>query len=150
MLEWFPGARFVHIHRHPHHVFRSTQHYWDTAVWYSYLQKPDRSKLDSEILSRYRTLHDAFHAQRDLIPAERFHELSFTDLESDPIASLRIIYQNLGLPHFETLRPTFEAYLASQSSYRKNQFTPLPPETLKLVNQYAKTELDLWQYSPNP
>jgi hypothetical protein len=150
LLKWFPDARFVHIHRHPHDVFRSTQHYWDTAVWYSYLQKPDRSKLDSEILRRYRTLHDAFHAQRSLIPAERFHELSFTDLESDPIASLRTIYQNLGLPHFETLRPTFEAYLASQSSYKKNQFSPLPPATIKLVNEIVKPELDLWQYSPNP
>lgn len=150
LLKWFPDARFVHIHRHPHDVFRSNQHYWDTAVWHTYLQKPDRSKLDSEILRRYRTLHDAFHAQRPLIPDERFHELGFTDLEADPIASLRCLYQQLGLPHFETLLPTFEAYLASQSSYKKNQFTPLPPATIKLVNQHAKPELDLWKYSPDP
>lgn len=150
LLSWFPDARFVHIHRHPHHVFRSNQHYWDTAVWYTYLQKPDRSKLDLEILRRYRTLHDAFHAQRPLIPADRFHELSFTELETDPITSLRTIYQKLGLPHFETMLPTFEAYLAAQSSYKKNRFTPLSAETIEKVNQHAGPELDRWQYSPNP
>jgi hypothetical protein len=150
LLDWFPDARFVHIHRHPHQVFRSNQHYWDTAVWYTYLQKPDRSKLDLEILRRYRMLHDAFHAQRPLIPADRFHELSFTELESDPISSLRTIYQKLGLPHFESLLPRFEAYISTQASYQKNQFAPLSADTIDLVNQHAGPELELWQYPAGP
>ncbi len=150
LLDWFPDARFVHIHRHPHQVFRSNQHYWDTAVWYTYLQKPDRSQLDREILQRYRMLHDAFHAQRPLIPEHRFHEISFNQLEADPLATLRAIYQQLGIPHFETVQPTFEHYLAAQSSYRKNRFTPLPPETIAMVNQHAGPELERWNYSPHP
>ena len=92
LLELFPDARFVHIHRHPHDVFRSTRHYWDTAVWYTYLQKPDRSQVDDEIIARYRALHDAFHEQRSLIPEGRFHELSFDALEADPVSSVREIY----------------------------------------------------------
>src|SRR4029079_7311557 len=39
LLETFPEARFVHIHRDPYTVFRSTQHYFDTAIWYTYLQR---------------------------------------------------------------------------------------------------------------
>ncbi len=150
LRELFPDARFVHIHRHPHEVFRSNQHYWDTAVWYTYLQKPDRSNLDLEILRRYRAMHDAFHAQRPLIPAGQFHELSFDELESDPIAALRSIYQNLDLPHFETLLPVFQGYLSSQASYQKNRFSPLPAATLELVNQHAGPELALWKYDPAP
>ena len=103
LLDWFPDARFVHIHRHPHQVFRSNQHYWDTAVWYTYLQKPDRSKLDLEILQRYRMLHDAFHAQRSLIPDGRFHEISFNELEANPLSTIETIYQKLDLPSFESL-----------------------------------------------
>jgi len=147
LMEWFPGARFVNLHRHPHEVFRSNQHYWDTAVWYTYLQKPDRSKLDLEILQRYRTVMDAYHEQRPLIPDARFHELAFTELESDPMGSLEAIYENLGLPGFEERRPTFQSYLDAQKSYRKNRFTPLPDDTRKLVNEHARPEFERWGYS---
>jgi omega-hydroxy-beta-dihydromenaquinone-9 sulfotransferase len=150
LLDWFPDARFVHIHRHPHQVFRSNQHYWDTAVWYTYLQKPDRSKLDLEILQRYRMLHDAFHAQRSLIPEGRFHEISFNELEANPLSTIETIYQKLDLPRFESFKPTLETYLTAQSSYRKNQFTPLPKEIIEMVNHYTAPELKLWNYSPNP
>lgn len=149
LLELFPEARFIHIHRHPHDVFRSTRHYWDTAVWYSYLQKPDRSRLDAQILQRYRTLYDAFHAQRSLIPAGRFHELSFADLESNPLASVGRLYEELALPHFDTLLPTLETYLASQSSYKKNRFTSLDAPTRKLVNEACAPEFTRWDYDPN-
>jgi len=150
LMEWFPGARFVHIHRHPHEVFRSNQHYWDTAVWYTYLQKPDRSQLDLEILRRYRTLFDAFHAQRPLIPADHFCELGFAELERAPLQSLEMIYQKLSLPGFERALPAFEAYIASQSGYRKNRFKPLPDHAVRLVNEHARPELERWNYHANP
>jgi len=36
LLDVFPKAKFVHIHRDPYEVFQSTQHYYDTAAWYIY------------------------------------------------------------------------------------------------------------------
>ena len=53
LLEMFPDARFVHIHRNPYDVFRSTRHYFNTAIWYTYLQRPDRSTIDDGIMERY-------------------------------------------------------------------------------------------------
>jgi hypothetical protein len=149
LLEMFPDARFVHIHRHPHDVFRSNRHYWDTAVWYSYLQKPDRSQLDSHLLDRYRKLHDAYHMERPLIPPGRFHELSFHELETDPLTALQSIYEKLDLPHFKTVQPTFEKYISSQSSYRKNRFDALDDITREMVNEACRPELELWNYDPD-
>ena len=149
LLEMFPDARFVHIHRHPHDVFRSNRHYWDTAAWYTYLQKPDRTQLDSQLLGRYRTLHDAYHAQRPLIPPGRFHELSFQELETDPLSALRSVYEELDIPDFNTLQPTFEKYISSQSSYRKNRFDPLDDATRAMVNEVCRPELELWNYDPD-
>ena len=150
LMDWFPGARFVNIHRHPHEVFRSTRHYWDTAVWYTYLQKPDRSKLDEEIMLRYRHVMDAYHEQAPQVPAERFHELAFTELESDPMGSLERIYDQLSIPDFEELRPIFQNYIDQQKSYRKNRFTALPEETLAMVNRHAQPEFERWNYDPQP
>lgn len=44
----------------------------------------------------------------------------------------------------------FQYYLSAQSTYRKNRFTPLPPETIAMVNRHTEPELKLWNYSPNP
>jgi len=150
LLELFPEARFVHIHRHPHDVFRSNRHYWDTAVWYSYLQKPDRSTVDDGIIRRYRLLHDAFHTQRPRVPDDRFHELSFHDLDSDPVATVRRLYDQLALPDFETFRPALEAYLGTLKGYRKNRFDPLEPALAERLAEAWRTEFELWNYDPHP
>ncbi|MFT5108878.1 MAG: hypothetical protein ACI8XO_004815, partial [Verrucomicrobiales bacterium] len=149
LLELFPDARFVHIHRHPHDVFRSTRHYWDTAVWYTYLQKPDRSQVDDEIIARYRALHDAFHEQRSLIPEGRFHELSFDALEADPVSSVREIYSKLSLPGFADYQPELERYLTSLGSYKKNQFKPLGRAVVERLADAWRPEFDRWNYDPH-
>ena len=68
LLELFPDARFVHIHRDPYRVFQSQRHYFDTATWYTYLQRPEVERIDEGILRRYTTLYDAFFADRPMIP----------------------------------------------------------------------------------
>ena len=100
----FPDARFVHIHRHPYQVFRSCRHYYDTATWYSYLQKPDTSLIDDRIIRRYTRLHDAFFAERDLIPEGRFHEIRFDDLERKPMATMQIALSKTGPQRIRCLR----------------------------------------------
>lgn len=149
LLELFPDARFVNIHRHPHDVFRSTRHFWDTAAWYSYLQKPDRARVDDEIIRRYRTLHDAFHAQRNLIPSDRFCELSYADLDSDPLGSIRTIYEQLALPGFDEMCPGLESYLSTLSSYKKNRFEPLEEGIVERLAQEWQPEFEHWGYDPH-
>jgi omega-hydroxy-beta-dihydromenaquinone-9 sulfotransferase len=150
LLEIYPDARFVHIHRHPHDVFRSNRHYWDTAVWHTYLERPDRSDVDDGIIRRYRLMHDAFHEQRSLIPPGRFHELSFQELETDPIASLDSIYKKLDLPDFAEFRTNAEAYLATLGGYRRNRFEPLDPALAdRLASEWSR-EFTLWNYDPYP
>jgi len=150
LLEMFPDARFVHIHRHPHDVFRSTRHYWDTAAWYTYLQKPDRSRVDDEIIGRYRALHDAFHQQCTLVPVGNFHELSFDGLERDPINSVRSIYEALSLPGFGKFLPELEAYVGTLKGYRKNRFEPLDSEIAERLSEAWAPELERWNYEPKP
>jgi hypothetical protein len=149
LLECFPDARFIHIHRHPHDVFRSARHFWNTAVWYTYMQKPDRSRLDEEIIQRYRTLFDAYHDQRPLIPDGRFRELAFSELESDPLSSVGTIYESLGLTGFDRFQPTLEAYLGTLKDYRKNRFEPLDAPTRQRLADAFQREFELWDYDPN-
>ena len=148
LRETFPGARFVHIHRHPYRVFRSFQHYYDTAVWYSYLQRPDRSTVDARILERYSRMYDAYFAQREELPPGQLHEVRFEELEERPLEVLREIYEALDLPDFDEARPDVAAYLETLTGYRKNAFQPLPEDTRRAVYDAWKPTFDAWGYEP--
>jgi hypothetical protein len=146
LLELFPGARFVHIHRHPLDVFRSFRHYFDTAGWYTYLQRPDLGALDDHIIERYTALHDAFFEQRSLIPRGQFHEVRFTELERDPVAQLKQTYTALGLNGFDRLQPKLEREVAALAGYRKNAFPPLAPDLRDKVVAAWRRSFKEWGY----
>jgi hypothetical protein len=146
LLEMFPDARFVHIHRNPYTVFQSFRHYFDTATWYSYLQRPDVTGIDDRILRRYNVLFDAFFAERNLIPEGRFHEIAFESLERDPMGEMEELYQKLDLSGFDRLRPKLQRYVNSLSNYRKNQFIDLDPLMRRKVALAWERSFVEWHY----
>lgn len=120
LLEMFPNAKFLHIHRRPEEVLQSFRHYYDTAMWHTYLQRPDRSRIDDEIFQRYRTLYGAFFRDRPSIPAGNFHEVGFEQLERDPMGTVREIYRTFSID--DRALPKIEAYVGTLKGYEKNQF----------------------------
>src|SRR5262249_27497532 len=68
LLDLFPNARFVHIHRNPYAVFQSTRH-WLPASWpWFHLQRPNHQCLDERILQVYREMDKVHFEERHLIP----------------------------------------------------------------------------------
>lgn len=125
ILEMFPDAKFVHIHRRPEEVLVSFRHYYDTAMWHTYLQRPDRSRVDDEIFQRYRDLFTAFFGDRDLIPRGNFHEVGYEELERDPIGTVKGIYEALSIDGADRALPKIQAYADTLKGYEKNRFTPV-------------------------
>ena len=147
LLELFPDARFVHIHRHPYEVFQSCRHYHDTATWFTYLQRPDRQRIDDDILARYQRMYEAYFRDRELIRDDRLHEIRFEDLERDPMGELRNLYGKLALGDFSETEPAIRSYLDSISSYRKNRFSSLDESAKEKVAIAWKRGFDEWGYS---
>lgn len=147
LLALFPQAKFVHIHRHPYRVFQSMQHYFATAGWLTYLQKPDLQGCDRAILRRYRILYDAYFAQKDLIPAGQFHEIGFSDLEQDPIGRVREIYRAFNWPLSEAFDLRLREYLNLRQDYRKNAFPPLSLSVKQQIHREWERAFLVWGYS---
>jgi hypothetical protein len=61
---------------------------------------PSEQELVDWIVSQYRTMYNAFFAERDLIPPGDYHEIGFEDLERNPLEQMRLLYQALSLPDF--------------------------------------------------
>jgi hypothetical protein len=146
ILDVFPDARFVHIHRNPYAVFVSTQRLYQTSVPRAYLQNPDVVDYDSSILRHYSTLYEAFFEERELIPPGRYVELCFEELEQDMVGQVEKVYGGLGLPGFRTMLPRLEGYVKSISQYQRNRYPSIPEELCQKVNQAWSRSFEEWGY----
>lgn len=133
ILEMFPDARFLHIHRDPYRVFQSQRHFFDTAGWYTYLQKPDLSVIDAGILSRHEAMYDAYFDDLPLVAKDRIHEIRFDALEADPVGEIRKAYVQLSLDDFRSFEPKLQSYVDSLKGYKKNSFADLDLATKATV-----------------
>jgi omega-hydroxy-beta-dihydromenaquinone-9 sulfotransferase len=146
LLEVFPDARFVHIHRDPFAVHQSTQHMLRSVLPWVALQKPDLDNLSERCIRDYKEVYDAFFEERSLIPKGRFHEIGFEDLEREPIKQLRHLYAALDLPDFATAEPAITRYLESLGHYKKNVFPEMDEGTRKRLGREYQRCFEEWGY----
>jgi hypothetical protein len=146
LLELFPAARFIHIHREPYTVFQSTRHLNEVLTRSLQFQRPDPADADAAIIRRYRLLYDAFFEERSLIPCGQFHELGFETLESDPIGSIERCYAALGMPGFVNLLPRLEEYVLTLAGYRKNEYGALPASVRDEIGRHWRRSFEEWGY----
>ena len=147
LLDLFPEAKFVHIRRNPYDVFPSMRHTFRAIVPWIALQRPVEAGLDDRIVREYREVYDAFFEERGLIPASRYHEIAFEDLEKDPVGQMRRLYEALSLPDFTAVESALRQYVASLSGYKKNAFADLPAELkTRLAHEWRRC-FDEWGYS---
>ena len=122
LLQLFPNAKFVHIHRDPVTVFQSTRRTFEIMVTWHNLQRPDVTDLDDWLIRLYRVMYDAFFEDRSLIPRGNYAEIAFEQLERDPVSEIRKIYQTLNLPDFAPFESSLQKYVDSLAGYKKNTF----------------------------
>ena len=85
LLEVFPDARFVHIHRNPDVVFQSARHTLLKMMDFFTLQHHPQD-VEERTIRLYLEMFDAFIEEKRLIREDRIHFVRFEDLERDPIA----------------------------------------------------------------
>ena len=146
ILQAFPEARFVHIHRDPFAVFRSTRHLHRAVAPYFRFQRGGCFDAEDRITATYTEIYDAFFEEKGCIPPGRFSEVGFEDLEREPVAAVRSIYDGLGLPGFDELRPRLEGYLGTLAGYRKNRPEELSSATRRRLSLPWSRSFDAWGY----
>ena len=88
----FPDARFVHIRRDPYKVFISTVGLLKAVrPVFGFQLAPGAVDTDA-VLDTYRTMYDAYFADRELVPPGQLIEIAYEDLDRDPLGQLRAIY----------------------------------------------------------
>jgi hypothetical protein len=147
LLAMFPDARFVHIYRDPYAVFRSTQRQTRVSLRTMGLQHLDEKYIDEMVIRRFTIMYDAFFEERSSIPEGRLHELSFEDLEKDPVGQVKRIYDSLDVPGFDAMRPSLQRYVDSNATYRKNAYSDLAPSLRQEVGRAWRRNFEVWGYA---
>ena len=144
LLELFPDAKFVNIHRHPHAVFQSSVHTAKKAMPYWTLQAHEQSV--DQTFKDSAEIFDAFFEQRHLIPPENFCEIAYEQLDQNPIEQLRHVYETLDLPDFNFVEPRIRDYTLSLKGYRKNSFPELSNDIRERLAREWSRCFEEWGY----
>ncbi len=134
LLELYPDAKFIFLHRNPYQVYKSTIHLFNKLVESQYLQTISQQELHDLVLYNYRTTHQKYLEEKKLIPSKQLFEVSFDELENG-LSCIENIYKALDLPDFSTVKSKIQNYLDSLKDYKKNTFVDLPPEIKQNINK---------------
>ena len=145
LMDLFPEAVFVHIVRDPYRVYQSMRNMYRKVMPGQALQSFEWEKIDGWVLSAYRDLMAKYLKDRSLVPEGRLVEIRYEDLDADPLATLRCLYQGLELPAFELAQPRIESYLNTLGVFEKNRFS-YPDEVIHSVNEHWGFAIEAFGY----
>jgi omega-hydroxy-beta-dihydromenaquinone-9 sulfotransferase len=126
ILEMFPNAKFVHIHRHPYEVFASTLHMRAHTDWENFFHLPD---VDPDLVRRHQTLalgqriFERVAEDRALIPEGNYFEIAYRDLVGHETETVERLYHDLQLPGWDRAAPVLEQYVSGLAGYKRNKLT---------------------------
>lgn len=143
----FPRAKFIHIVRHPHAVYRSNMHLAEHGWAVFQLQDAGGGEtFASRLLDNYYDQERAFYDAAQQLPADDVAEVRFEDLEQDPLGEVRRVYDQLKLEFTPELQRRLENYLASIAGYKKNRFARLPGDQRQEIDAKMGDFAARWGY----
>jgi len=146
LLEMFPEARFVHIHRNPYAVFQSSRWTSMQSSRKQRLQRRNSESFDDRVLRQYRQMYELFFEERRLIAPGHFHEVGYEDLEKDPVREVRRLYETLQLPPFADVENAVRCYVDATAGYQKNVFPELPLDLRERIAREWRPCFEEWNY----
>ncbi len=147
LLELFPDARFVYIHRDPYAVFSSSLHLRRTMYMENSFIEPTEENLYQDTLETLDTCLKTYEETRHMIPEKNLVEIRYSDLEAHPVEQMQRVYETLGFEGWERMQPIFEREAQAMSEYKKNRFI-MDDETRQMIYSRLKDFFDKYGYDP--
>jgi hypothetical protein len=117
----FPGAKFIHIVRHPYALYPSTVRLWQSLDAVQGLQMPTGHGLNEYVFECLTRMYRGFDDQRQRIDPAAICDVRYEDLVADPVGETSKIYDQLGLGAYERVHEKIAAFVAAQKDYKTNK-----------------------------
>lgn len=126
LLELYPNARFVYIHRDPAAVYGSTLKLWKRLSDTQGLQLSKFTHLDARVQDEFSEMMDALERDIATIPEGHLHIVNYAELVADPVDQMRKVYETLGLQGFENAAAGIESYFENRADFQVDQYQLTP------------------------
>ncbi|MCB9673833.1 MAG: sulfotransferase [Alphaproteobacteria bacterium] len=144
LLEMFPNAKFVYIHRHPYEVFASTLHMRSHTDWENFFQVPEETweqQREQQTLLLGQRIFDRYVEDRTLIPAENLIELKYEELCGNEMEVLESLWSQFELPNWAGAERVLSEYTAGLEGYKRNALK-IKPKQKEAVAEYWKSAFE--------
>lgn len=123
LLEMFPNAKFVHIHRHPYEVYASTLHMRSHTDWENFFQIPEQDwdvERKRQTLQLGQRIFERVIEDRALIPRENFVEIRYEDLCGNELSWIETIYRQFKYDNWPATKAALAPYVDGLKGYKRN------------------------------
>ena len=145
LIRLFPDARFIHIVRNPLDSIPSTIHMWSIVQRQNSLNRNTCKPSVEEVADVMNHMLSGIAKEAEKLPADRFCEVRYEDLEKDPHGSLRSIYSAMGLTFTEDFSGRIDDFLEEVAGYRKNRFS-MPDSDRGIILEKMKGFMQRYGY----
>lgn len=145
LLEMYPDAKFVYIHRNPVEVILSTRHFFSKMMPGLTLHKVDYEKINQDIYTVYDRLVNTYLDTKKLVPEGNLIEVRYDELSADPMAQIDKIYDTFKFEGRDIARPIIDTYAESKKSYVKNEYA-IKKELLDEILHRTDFAMKRWNY----
>ncbi len=143
LMEVFPTAHVVHVHRHPFELYPSWCHLVRTYADHGISE----NGWLRAFLKTYRRLFVPFLEDHELVPQGQLGFVRYDRLVSSPLAELERLYSELNLSGFEQAADRFRQRLWETQEYRTNRYRELLPYERRTILEELGPILDFLGYS---
>ncbi len=149
LLDMYPDAKIIHIHRHPDAVYRSNMRLASDghATFQLQDQLPDERSYQQRFLANYRAMEQAYYSAAATTSGQVCAEVRFEDLEADPVREITRVYRQLGLECSPEFLRRLSGYLESLQDYAKNSYQGLDQETTRRIDRQMGGFMQQWGYA---
>ena len=145
ILDMFPNAKFIFIYRDPIKTFVSTNPFVKKTIELPKLQDISNQEIKENIYWQYKQLMHSYLDNKSLIPSKNLIEIKFEEFEKNPVEKLGEIYNQLEIEGFDAIKPTFDKYIESKKTYKKNDYK-IPLETKLETYKHWEFAFKEWKY----
>ena len=145
LLELYPGARFIFIHRNPYDVYYSNVKLWNLFLDNLSLQTISPGEIRDRIIRMYQKLMKRYLEHRELVPGRQLVEVRFEEFVQNSLEQVREIYEKLELPGYKRALPGFRAFAERHSDRSSSSYT-YEEDIIELINEQWKFAFDEWEY----
>ena len=147
LLELFPDAKFIHIYRNPYHVYLSMKRNIEKEMTLQCLQRPPSWEVfEDAMVDMYNRMHEKYFKEKELIPKGNLIEIRYEDFLKNPLTYMEQFYSDFQISDFESMKPVFEKYIASQKKIKIASYT-IDKVLKQRIYTSLKHTIDLWNYS---